>query len=521
MTLRKHFKDLVRERMTKTGESYTAARRQLLREPVRSAGSETDGRPGAPPFDTSSFPPSTRAHLPGSVPAATALRVLLAHAGIDAASDRGPISEALAFGIAGGIGIGVFSFYYEKEDVATFFLAGRHLWHDDLAYLRGAIERFGLEPVIAESSGAKTAEKQLRAALDSSGVSIAWVDAALLPHRAMPARYQGGAYHVVTVYGIDDAKGTAWIGDTADAPIEIALRDFAASRARIAKQKNRILSIAPRRPDDARRPVSLDRLVREGIETSRESLLDPSMKSHAANFRLDALRTWADRLHGSSGKESWERQFRPGANLWRGLSWLYDTIEHHGTGGGLCRPLFADFLEDAGVRVALPALAALAERYRALGKAWRDLAHAALPDDVELLRRTREALARKAEGSHSGASVELLHGAWNELEEIEREAAAAFPLSSIESADLRSGLAERVRSIAGEESALLDALAPFSVSARWSTCPLPQIIASRRSTPSSCVRGSSRSLRFRSPFAWQGPSSPSSSDISSSRSRSL
>jgi hypothetical protein len=66
------------------------------------------------------------------------------------------------FGIAGGIGMGVFSFYYQKEDVATFFLAGRHKWHDDAAYLNDALDLFGIQPIIQETGRANAAEQQLR-----------------------------------------------------------------------------------------------------------------------------------------------------------------------------------------------------------------------------------------------------------------------------------------------------------------------------------------------------------------------
>src|SRR5688572_3782700 len=128
MTVRKHFKQLVRDRMNKTGESYSTARRQLLKN-------------NQPPAD-----PTTRWHFPGSVPATTALRVLLAAAGV------GPFSEEMLFGIAGGVGIGVAAFRYEKEDFSSFFLAGRHQWYDDLGYLTAALARFGIRPTIRECS---------------------------------------------------------------------------------------------------------------------------------------------------------------------------------------------------------------------------------------------------------------------------------------------------------------------------------------------------------------------------------
>src|SRR5918996_2349571 len=127
MTTHKHLKQLVRARMMKTGESYATARRHIVRQPAQ------------PSAD-----PATQWHFPGNVSATTALRILLAHAGVRAAHDGAPYSEAMLFGIAGGIGIGVFSFFYEKEGFASFYIAGRHLWQDDEQYFRAACTRFGI-----------------------------------------------------------------------------------------------------------------------------------------------------------------------------------------------------------------------------------------------------------------------------------------------------------------------------------------------------------------------------------------
>src|SRR5688572_26036822 len=184
MTTHKHLKQLVRARMTKTGESYATARRHIVRQPLQVS---TD--------------PATQWHYPGNVSATTSLRILLAHAGVRAPHDRAPFSEALLFGVAGGIGIGVFSFFYEKEGFASFYIAGRHLWQDDEQYFRLACARFGITPSVWETGGSKEADRQLAEAL-AQGPCIAWVDAAQLPHRAMPESWSGGAYHVITVYAI-------------------------------------------------------------------------------------------------------------------------------------------------------------------------------------------------------------------------------------------------------------------------------------------------------------------------------
>ncbi|HEV7784040.1 MAG TPA: BtrH N-terminal domain-containing protein, partial [Thermoanaerobaculia bacterium] len=249
MTQHKHLKQLVRARMQKTGESYSAARRQIVQQVLPT------------PIQSSS-----PWHFPGIVPAAAGLRVLFTDAGILAPHTGQPLSEPMVFGIAGGIGAGVFAFHYEKEDFSSFFIAGRHLWQDEVAYTKAACERVGLAPVFVESSGAKSAEKQLLAALDAGPV-LAWVDMAHLPHRALPKAYSGMMYHLITVYDADPAGGTARIGDAADEPIEIPLAALAEARGRIKSQKHRLLQVT-----GAARPLDLSRLVKDGLRACHEAL---------------------------------------------------------------------------------------------------------------------------------------------------------------------------------------------------------------------------------------------------------
>jgi hypothetical protein len=437
MTARKHFKQLVRSRMEKTGESYSTARRQVLRQTS----------PNKPTRDTPQ-------HFPGSIPATTALRVLLTHAGVRDPNKEEPFSEAMLFGIAGGIGIGVFSFFYEKEDFASFFVAGRHLLHDSLTYLRRACERFGIEPVVHETSGSKTAEGALRTALAERGPCVAWVDAAHLPHKALPAFARGSAYHVLTVYGIDKASHTASLGDLTDAPIPISLADLARARAGIKKDKHRLLSIPPSpSPNDLTGPV------REGMRACYRGLAgEGGVKSAATNFSLKALHIWAERLHGSRDNERWERVFARGPRLWQGLVSVYDFIEHYGTGGGLCRPLFAEFLAEAADVWADTRLGELAKRYEELGRAWCALANAALPDEVPVFREAKELLARKAELTNSGGSLDEIRAAWARLDELKRQAREQFPLTETDCADLRAALQTRVRDLYEGEVAAREAL---------------------------------------------------------------
>jgi hypothetical protein len=260
----------------------------------------------------------------------------------------------------------------------------------------------------------------------------------------------------VTVYGVDEAAGTASVADLTDEPLDMPLDALMAARGRIKKDRHRLLGIEE--------PVvtpDLAMLVRGGLEACHHELLAPSLAGAPGNARLEALRTWADRLEGSRAKERWEVVYRPGANMWRALCSLYDFVEHYGTGGGLCRPLFADFLAEAGTALGHPPLAALAERYARLGAAWSALAEAALPDEVPMLREARELYARKAELLHVGAPAEEVRAVWSRLAELEQQAREEFPLSEAACAELRTGLQARVRAMYADEvgahAALLDA----------------------------------------------------------------
>jgi hypothetical protein len=381
-------------------------------------------------------------HCTGACPAPTALRVLLANAGVLAPHTGQPFSEAMLFGIAGGIGAGVFTFFYEKENFASFFIAGRHNWQDTTGYLKQALANLAIKPILTETAGAKAGEKALRAALAAHGTCIAWVDMAHLPHRALPAQWSGGGYHVISVYQIDDHAGTALIGDLTTVPIPISLADLATARARIKKDKHRLLSI-----QQSPSPMNLADLVRTGLRQCYRGLEEQRMK----NFTLDAFRVWGERLHGSKDKESWERLFTPGPRLWQGLFSIYDFIEYHGTGGGLCRPLFADFLTEAADALGDRSLHSLAERYRELGSEWSALANAAFPEEVPAFREARKLTVRKAKLTRSNGDVDEIRGIFKRLHELQYK--SPFPLSDADSANLRARLQQRVLALYDKEKA--------------------------------------------------------------------
>ncbi len=434
MTDRKHLKSRVRARMARTGERYAAARAHVVAAAPTptAADARLDG-------------PALPAAAPGADrdPATAALCRLLAHAGL-------PLSEPLAGVLGGGVGMGIFQFHYAKEDIGTFFIAGRHRWDDDLAYLQGALERLGIAALVTETTSARVADRQLRDALGEGGPVIAWVDAAELGTRGYPPAWSGGAYHVVVVEAIDDAADVAVVDDVSVAPFTVPLDVLARARARIGKQRHRLLRLAPTAVTLA--PARVDAALRDGLRASIEGFDAPRTRS----FSLAALDDWAGRLDGT-GKDSWPVVFPAGGRLWDALAAVHTHVAHYGSGGGLGRVRFVAGLREASERLGDDRLVAPAARYEALGEAWSDLAVAVLPQGVPALRRTRALQDQRAARFAAGGpgTRDDLVGIWTELSAVRAEVDDCFPLDADQQHALLIDLADRVTAIhSGEDEAL-------------------------------------------------------------------
>jgi hypothetical protein len=399
-----------------------------------------------------------RWHFSGNIAATTALRILLTASGVRDPRNGNPLSEAMLFGIAGGIGMGLTSFYYEKGSFSSFYIAGRHAWSDDLAYLKAAAARFHIQPVVIEAGGTKAAATDLRDALAEGRPCIAWLDMAGLPHRAMPAIFSGGGYHIVTVYSVDEDRRTALIGDLTVAPIEIDARQLSAARARIKQFKNRLMTIP------ASKAVELSSVVRAGLEACYKGLRQSGGKGAAAMSGLEMLQKWETDLSSSDATRGWRKTFPRGGRLWQGLTSIHEYIENYHTGGGLCRPLFAEFLAEASRVQGWSHLAALSKRYSHLGAAWSDLALSAIPQEKPAFREVRKLSIERAELRSKGnaAAAGKIGGIWSRLSELQKAADKEFPLSESECADLQRSLQSKVASLREAEFAAHAALGEAS-----------------------------------------------------------
>jgi hypothetical protein len=170
------------------------------------------------------------------------------------------------------------------------------------------------------------------------------------------------------------------IGDRAKPTITVSLNDLAASRVAITSYKNRLLSITP-----GKKPVDLKESVTEGIRACYTELA----KGRIANFRLDAFKNLANAMNSPKAKDGWPKALPPGQALFGAQLGFYLFIERYGSGGGLYRAMYSDFLEEAAEILSNKKLAAVAKEYRSLAKQWSSLAQAMLPDSIKPFKESR------------------------------------------------------------------------------------------------------------------------------------
>ena len=128
------------------------------------------------------------------------------------------------------------------------------------------------------------------------------------------------------------------------------------------------------------------------------------------------------------------------------LHQVFHSIETSGTGDGLHRPMYAEFLDEAAAILGKPGLREVANDYRKLGAQWTELADAALPDRVKPFKEFKKHLRKRWElfeqkGEKAAAQIDKAEA---ETLRLAKELAGAFPLNEAETRTLLEGLRERI-----------------------------------------------------------------------------
>lgn len=351
MTTRKHLKQLVRDRMRRTGEAYTVARRHVVGA-------------GPTPPDAGWEP---RGGLDGDT---AALAAVLANLGVVAPHTGEPLTEAMILGVGGGLGAGyiLWEFGDEHRRPRVLTLGFRRLWQYPDRWARETAERLGLHAEVHETGGRRAAAAALDAQLDRGLPAIVWVDAYALGLHGEPDWLDGYGSPPVVVASRD---GDGYVVDDRSPRTAIVSADrLAAARARVGSYRNRLIAIDPGRVD-----LDLAPAVEAGLHAQVEHL-----SAASDSFSLPAWRKWSRMTTDPRAPKGWPSVFADG----RGVASLRASIVAGAGRGGHLRGAYADFLDEAAELVGRERLRAAAAGWREAARRWDAVVDAALPPGDEL-----------------------------------------------------------------------------------------------------------------------------------------
>ena len=431
MTTRKGFKRLVRARMSKTGESYAAARRSLLGD---TASAVHDGAARGLHPDTSAV--ATALALTGTVSPITGR----------------PLSEALVLVAGGGLGAGYILWEFKAADAAIVTLGFRNRWQYPAAWMATALERLGADHTVHETGGARAARATLDAIVDRGLPAIVAVDMQAIGTWGQPIELFGYAGYPMLVTARTD--GGYLVDDRGAEPFRVDAEVLAAARARIGSFKHRLVEIRP-----TPRPVPEDRL-REALVTGLEDQVD-HLRSPSDSFSLPAWRKWSRLLTDTRNAKAWPRVFATGDGLFGGLLSVIEEVDGGvGANGGNLRDLYAAGLRESAAILDRPGLLEAASAWEASADLWEDLADAAMPAELdgatEAVEADEELHDAVMEGEPGRARASAAAGrVWA----ARRRYAHEFPLSQDAIAKLFADLGERLAAIHRAELEAVEATA--------------------------------------------------------------
>lgn len=381
----------------------------------------------------------------------TALANTLRHAGVVAPHTRKPLSEAMCFGLPGGIAAGyALSPALPGRGGPAVTLIGRLAAQDaGPVRVRDALRRIGAKVRIRETAGRVKAQADLLHELAAERPAFVWC----VPPPGFAHGWAGTLGHyVIVVHAIDARRRVAVAADRSRRPIEFPLAVLAALRGGARVHRHRILTFEPPRRLGA---GLLRAAALEAIRQSARDMLRPRQKAYNLPGLLEGARHIADPGH----RRGWPRAF-PGGRVYAALRDVFDSIETSGTGGGLHRPMFARFLEESAALSGKRALKSCVKTYRGLGERWSELADEVLPAKVPALRTTRILLrARERTIARGGPRVqENVLEIRDELGTLEKSMRARFPFDRTETMALLTRVSEGLIELHGAEERAARAL---------------------------------------------------------------
>lgn len=373
------------------------------------------------------------------------------YCGVKAPHTGQPFSEAFLLGASGGVVMGYFSFAYEGYDPMA-----RILTRNTFDPMETMLSRLGIIQNRMQTGKPEKGVKNLVETLTDGVPAIVWADMYSLPYNAQA--YDAGmwAMYPILVYGYEEAEDVVSIADRAAVPLTVTTEALAAARARVKKDKFRVLTLEPPNPDKLMTAVQL------GIWDCIKLYTEKPPKGSKNNFGLQAFQWWAELLSNPKARLSWEKEFPAGPKMYAGLTSAFYDINIFGKAGSAERGLYADFLDEAAILLDKPALSEAAAHFRRSAAAWQAFNIILLPDAVDPWREVRELMLKQHqlfihEGNSALAQIRQIA---ERLKMIRTEMETDFPLTAVEVSTHRENMADhllKIREIEAEAVAALQA----------------------------------------------------------------
>lgn len=441
VTTQSDFKARVRERMTRTGERYAAARAVLIGQSTHHPTTPSNVVRLLPRYD----------RIGGVHAESAAIANVLRQAGIVAPHSGRPFEEAFVFGLAGGIGFMYFTFEYANTPPMLSLVLRSDSYPD--AFVRRGLERTGAVLEWHETGSAVVAARQVDAAIEAERAAICVTDMSSLPWYGMPAEYRG-LPHYVAVAG--RAEGGFVLDDRATRPLTISTAAFAQARAGYRKGRHRLVTIADRPRAAAGHERVWSAVVLEAIRATVHGFREAPYAGFGSNFGLRGLEKWARLIGDARDPKGWPRLLADERSLATALTRMYEGIEVEFTAPAGGRSFYAAFLDEAAAVTSRPALAGSADLYRRAGDRWSGFARAALPEaepSLDAIRRLTDQRVENLDALGEAAS-DPNRAARGEIEALQATFAPAASLRE----DLLGDLATRAAAIVDIERQALEAL---------------------------------------------------------------
>jgi hypothetical protein len=371
-------------------------------------------------------------------PTAALMKILLAKKISNPITNQ-PYTEALLFGIGGGIGLGYILFQFKHLPNPILVLGFRNQWNNAQAFLETLTDRLFLQVHFQEFEKNEKARQELEQAVNRQQPVIVWVDKAHLPYRQLPADLKGFISHQVTVYGHDERSSHWHLDDLSIHLIEIREKTLSIARENTSPQNYRMMTF-----------INAESF---SVQELRASIID-GIKDCAAqltqtqpNLGINNLDIWANQLTDQVGFTGWPHLFKDHRSPYLVLRTAYESIKLNGADGFALRKMYAEFLQEAAGMLSNYALNAVAGQYLQLANHWSNLADNTLPSRIPVFDRVKNLLKKKYETYKNHDFVQH-HQISNDLSFLEEEINSEFPMDANEVIQLFNRLASQIKLIA-------------------------------------------------------------------------